>query len=601
MTNKALGSLPAVSSLDTGDLLYAEQGGNSRRAQVGNVWNSMLTTRGDIAVRGASTTQRLALGTSGYHLQSDGTDAGWAGFLQAGTGAATRTWQAKGRDRVSPEDFGAVGDGSTDDSDAWTEAIEYLDGIGGGTIDASPGATYIVEGLPLAERVYINLNGAILRLPSSPTAAMFIAPSGFTDNGDNSGFQGGGIMHGELDGVDSTQRGVDFTLNSMGRLERFILDDVYLHDFSRAYSGSLNDRQPSIVNCRIHDNTVGVHIVVGHPYIRNTAFRTNDIGLTANDGSSVDDMMVVGCFFAFNGIHVQPGSSGVIENCFFIGCGFYRADTIGITINKNCLVSGCFFVGINDSDIGLVLAGQGNVVTGNSFGLSFNENANDSFGSAAIRVDGDADDSCITGNVFWVLGAGHGIIDNNGTFRCLNVSGNTTRIAGGQKFLSSTMSGANTVFHPNINGNTFNVLGTGLDTGDGIIDIADLGDLGANITNNVFFASGGTISQGHALVLPNVTASIITGNKFRNFSDPISADTGSAASARWGLNVASPGGLTHMEAHGALQSYTVATLPTASPSAMLAYVTDDTGAGGPVPVFSDGTAWRRVTDRETVP
>lgn len=36
------------------------------------------TTRGDLMVRGASSLSRLAVGTSGYFLRSDGTDAAWA-------------------------------------------------------------------------------------------------------------------------------------------------------------------------------------------------------------------------------------------------------------------------------------------------------------------------------------------------------------------------------------------------------------------------------------------------------------------------------------------------------------------------------------------
>ncbi|MEL6737034.1 MAG: hypothetical protein AAFO98_14415, partial [Pseudomonadota bacterium] len=48
------------------------------------------------------------------------------------------------------------------------------------------------------------------------------------------------------------------------------------------------------------------------------------------------------------------------------------------------------------------------------------------------------------------------------------------------------------------------------------------------------------------------------------------------------------------------KSYTVATLPAAADvgAGSQAFCTDE--AGGAVPVFSDGLAWRRCTDREVV-
>jgi len=47
-----------------------------------------------------------------------------------------------------------------------------------------------------------------------------------------------------------------------------------------------------------------------------------------------------------------------------------------------------------------------------------------------------------------------------------------------------------------------------------------------------------------------------------------------------------------------LASYTVAELPDASTASGLIYVSDE--SGGAVPAFSDGTDWRRVTDRTVV-
>ncbi len=48
----------------------------------------------------------------------------------------------------------------------------------------------------------------------------------------------------------------------------------------------------------------------------------------------------------------------------------------------------------------------------------------------------------------------------------------------------------------------------------------------------------------------------------------------------------------------AFSSFTVGTLPTAAVAAKIIYVSDE--AGGPVIAFSDGTNWRRVTDRAIV-
>ncbi|MDF4004203.1 hypothetical protein P3W33_12450 [Luteibacter sp. PPL552] len=54
-------------------------------------------------------------------------------FLQAGTSTLARTQQSKSRERVTPEDFGADGTGSSDATAAIQAAVDSL-GTGGGEV-----------------------------------------------------------------------------------------------------------------------------------------------------------------------------------------------------------------------------------------------------------------------------------------------------------------------------------------------------------------------------------------------------------------------------------------------------------------------------------
>ena len=68
-------------------------------------------------------------------------NTGMDDFTQTGTGASARTFQSKGEDIVSVKDFGATGDGSTDDSTAIQAAINAARGSSKVFI---PKGTYIV-------------------------------------------------------------------------------------------------------------------------------------------------------------------------------------------------------------------------------------------------------------------------------------------------------------------------------------------------------------------------------------------------------------------------------------------------------------------------
>lgn len=91
--------------------------------------------------------------------------AALVGFLQAGTGAVARTAQAKVREIFSVKDFGAVGDGTTDDTPAIILAGAAIQANGGGRL-VFPKGEYLIykQGVAYGQDalVFTGLTGVVV-------------------------------------------------------------------------------------------------------------------------------------------------------------------------------------------------------------------------------------------------------------------------------------------------------------------------------------------------------------------------------------------------------------------------------------------------------
>jgi len=125
----------------------------------GNTANTnpiILDSRGEADLWLGTATYRLVLETAANVLiwTVDGVSGSFSAadisYLAAGVGAVTTTVQAKLRQTVSVQDFGAVGDGTTDDTLAIQAAIDALSQAGvGGTVLLPAGTYKITENLDI--------------------------------------------------------------------------------------------------------------------------------------------------------------------------------------------------------------------------------------------------------------------------------------------------------------------------------------------------------------------------------------------------------------------------------------------------------------------
>lgn len=171
-----------------------------------------------------------------------------------------------------------------------------------------------------------------------------------------------------------------------------------------------------------------------------------------------------------------------------------------------------------------------------------------------------------------------GAISATGNITGGNILGNGAGLSGINSFSTIAVSGQSNVVADSIADTLTLAAGTGISittsAGNDTITIA-------SIATDSIFATGGDMGTVDQVTTVSEDLGLIT----------------SSVTVSYDLGTITTGGIVTPSLF-LLPSYTVSGLPTASPAGQMAYVTNE--AGGAVPAFSDGTNWRRVTDRAIV-
>lgn len=151
----AAGTQPALQPIRTTNGLVVHNGAIANLFVAGN-YSMAVRDRNNTLVFYAPTADRIPFQAS---LAAPG-GAALIGWVQSGAGAVARLAQDKLRERVSVQDFGAVGDGFADDTAAIQAALNT-----GKSVCGFSGDTYLVAGLTntFGNRT-IDFGGALLKL-----------------------------------------------------------------------------------------------------------------------------------------------------------------------------------------------------------------------------------------------------------------------------------------------------------------------------------------------------------------------------------------------------------------------------------------------------
>lgn len=372
---------PQHINLSFNGLLQSPNGVNStlKTVQGGDGTNTALqisTTAVDFPIESPTG------GASGM-ISDLATDAGssFVGFEQAGTGAVTRSAQAKMRETVSVLDFGADPTGGTDSTEKIQAAINYLSA--GGTVEFPSGDYKITTVYVQNDRVNLVGIGDSTIIIDSTTA-----------NGFEIGLAGTTLSFCNVSGL-KFDRAIKSAAGAAVKYINTAYSKVHGCAFKNSYIGvhvKTHNDSLQITNNTFYDGTYyGVY-----EYNENETW-ANDLEIRGNFFWHVEQAGVymsadgvgvasVGDTYIDDNVFVSSVSKGALQTQYairVIGAGTYninvcvsrntfegiRQQTVYMTGMNRCRIADNYFSGTDTNDVGLYFgSGVGNsVISGNIF------------------------------------------------------------------------------------------------------------------------------------------------------------------------------------------------------------------------------------------
>lgn len=214
---------------------------------------------------------KVPLTTNGTSLQFGPVESDQVDFLQAGTGAVSRTLESRFNEYVSIKDYGATGDGATDDSAAIQAAFDF--GSANNIPVYVPTGTYILNGTRQGPNAAIVTIASNLTVFGAGFDSKFKVADGYTTGGDYRVFAPADTTTAtnniDISGINVDGNGLNnLVLGSTGgdirrayAINLLLGDNIYLHSNwvtnnpgRNGFNIGDNSNPASFTNVRVLDN-----------------------------------------------------------------------------------------------------------------------------------------------------------------------------------------------------------------------------------------------------------------------------------------------------------------------------------------------------------
>ena len=436
--------------------------------------------------------------------QLDAAVLGTTYFTQSGTGASNRTWLAKLREvELSVTDFGATGDGSTDDTVAFQRAIDEIEARGGGAVIVPyADSGYLCGALTVTDKCLIQGRGPESGAPTiklKASTAIWLTVQASHVAVDNMVFTQGGNLSTALILLDTDTATIErfhFTRLDCDKLAApLIIDGDHISNtFDELYVQHILLRQHAAQAVVLRDG-------YAFTYLDDIAVDVNSSAApdkTYFDVQSSSGVMVERCEVSGTAWSISTSSSQVafdfrscssvrMSKCFADstgGKGFYFNGCTNALVDE-LTASQCDGIGIEFVDCDYLQANQLNA-RGRSAGYGSNKTAN----IDGIKFSGGCTNASIS-NVFATNCTGSGINYDHATanqFHTINGIYSTANARYGIETTGTSGSPSVTITGGLLAGNTL-----------GDYSMANMGaGSGFEYLNAILLSSGAMLTQGGA-------------------------------------------------------------------------------------------------------